>query len=242
MRYVYNSTISNNKVHHNFGRGDSCENGGNGVFLYAGDYNLITNNTVYGNTKAGIFTKMKPKYNNISYNTVTENGQGGIVLRCKLSSLFIIENNIASDNKGVGIYVGGAGNTLKSNTVMDNKNGSAYGWDGMGIWIEREAYNTTLISNNVTGNDYVDIKVKGGLTGIKGSNNSYETTSNYEDISVEESELIEGKRMECKYANYTAGADISGMPSTSITPLAATLLVFLMLGFVFWGYLRGNNR
>ena len=114
MQYAYNSTISSNMVHHNIGKGDGCESGGNGIFLYAGDYNLITNNTVYGNTKTGIFTKMKPKYNNISYNTVSENGQGGIVLRCKLSSFFIIENNIASDNKGVGIYVGGAGNTLRS--------------------------------------------------------------------------------------------------------------------------------
>ncbi|NMX21869.1 hypothetical protein C5S30_05445 [ANME-1 cluster archaeon GoMg4] len=242
MRYVYNSTISSNKVHHNLGRGDSCENGGNGIFLYAGDYNIITNNTVYGNTKAGIFTKMKPKYNNISDNTVTENGQGGIVLRCKLSSLFIIENNVVSDNKGVGIYVGGAGNTLKSNTVMDNRNGSAYGWDGMGIWIEREAYNTTLVSNNVTGNDYADIKVKEGLTGIKGYNNTYEKSSNYEG-NFEESEIVEGKRMECKYTNYTAaGVDRSGMPSTSMTPLAATLLVVLVLGFIFCGYLRGNKR
>lgn len=245
MRYVYNSTISSNKVHHNLGKGDSCENGGNGIFLYTGDYNLIANNTVYGNTKAGILTKMQPKYNNISYNTVTENGQGGIVLRCKLSSLFVIENNIASNNKGVGIYVGGAGNTLKSNTVMDNRNGSAYGWDGTGIWIETEAHNTTLVSNNVTGNDYVDIKVKEGLTGTEGYNNSYERSSNYEDISAEASKTIEGKRMECKYTNYTGGADRSGrsgMPSTSMTPLAATLLVVLVLGFIFWGYLRGNKR
>ena len=240
MRYVYNSTISNNKVHHNFGRGDSCENGGNGIFLYAGDYNLITNNSVYRNTKAGIFTKMKPKYNNISYNTVTENGQGGVVLRCKLSSFFIIENNIASDNKGVGIYVGGAGNTIRYNTVMDNKNGSAYGWNGMGIWIEREAHNTTLISNNVTGNDYVDIKVKEGLTGTNGYNNTYKASSNYEDISIEESEIVEGKRIESEWIKYTE-KERSGLPSANVTPLMATLLVFAVLAFVFYGYLRSKT-
>ncbi|MHC1565857.1 MAG: right-handed parallel beta-helix repeat-containing protein, partial [Candidatus Syntropharchaeales archaeon] len=237
MRYVYNSTIRDNLVHENIGLGDSCENGGNGIFLYAGDYNLIANNTVYGNAKAGIFTKMKPKYNNISFNTVTENGQGGIVLRCKLSSLFVIENNIASNNKGVGIYVGGEGNTLKDNTVTNNKNGSAYGWDGTGIWIDREAYNTTLIGNNVTGNDLLDIKVKEGLTGIEGYNNSYERTSNYEDILDGERVNIAGRRVESEWCNYTPPeSKISGLPSTSVTPLAATFIVILVLVFIFYGY------
>ncbi len=237
MRYVYNSTISDNQVHETIGRGDSCENGGNGIFLYAGDYNLIMNNTVYGNAKAGIFTKMKPKYNNISSNIVTENGQGGIVLRCKLSSLFVIENNIASDNKGVGIYVGGEGNTLKDNTVTDNKNGSAYGWDGTGIWIDREAYNTTLIGNNVTGNDRLDIKVKEGLTGTEGHNNSYETTSNYEDILDGENVNVAGRRVESEWCNYTPPeSEMSGLPSTSVTPLAATCIVILLLVFIFYGY------
>ncbi|CAD6494761.1 MAG: Right handed beta helix region [Candidatus Argoarchaeum ethanivorans] len=237
MRYVYNTTISDNEVHHNLGKGDSCENGGNGIFLYAGDYNLITNNTVYGNAKAGIFTKMKPKYNNISSNTVTENGQGGIVLRCKLSSLFVIENNIASGNKGVGIYVGGEGNTLKDNTVADNRNGSIYGWDGTGVWIDREAYNTTLVSNDVTGNDYMDVKVKEGLTGTEGYNNTYETTSNYEDLIEGENVNVKGRRVESKYSNYNyTEREKAGLSSTSVTPLAATLLLSLVLLFVFYGY------
>ncbi|RLG27119.1 hypothetical protein DRN76_00500 [Methanosarcinales archaeon] len=237
MRYVYNSTIRDNQVHENIGRGDSCENGGNGIFLYAGDYNLITNNTVYGNAKAGIFTKMKPKYNNISFNTLTENGQGGIVLRCKLSSLFVIENNIASDNKGVGIYVGGEGNTLKDNTVTNNRNGSIYGWDGTGIWIDREAYNTTLISNDVTGNDYMDVKVKEGLTGTEGYNNTYETTSNYEDLIEGENVNVKGRRVESRYSNYNyTEREKAGLSSTSVTPLAATLLLLFVLLFVFYGY------
>ena len=243
MRYVYNSTISSNEVHHNLGSGDGCENGGNGIFFYAGDYNLITNNTVSENTKAGIFTKMKPKYNNISSNIVKENGQGGIVLRCKLSSLFIIENNIASDNKGVGIYVGGEGNTLKNNTAMNNKNGSDYGWSGTGIWMDREAYNTTLISNNVTGNDYMDMKVKEGLIGIEGSNNTYEKSSKYEDNS-RQSEIIEGKKVECKSNNWSNDItpERSVLPSVNITPFMATFLILLLLMFVFFGYLQGKKN
>ncbi|VUT27933.1 MAG: hypothetical protein SYNGOMJ08_00490 [Candidatus Syntrophoarchaeum sp. GoM_oil] len=237
MMYVYNSNVRDNRVHENLGGGDGCTNGGNGIFLNTGDYNLIMNNTVYANTKAGIFTRAKPKYNNISSNTVTDNGQGGIVLRCKLSSLFVIENNIVSDNKGVGIYVGGEGNTLKDNTVTDNRDGSAYGWDGTGIWIDREAYNTTLISNNVTGNDQLDIKVKEGLTGTEGHNNSYETTSNYEDIMDGENVNIAGRVVECELYNYTPPeSEKSGLPSTSVTPLAATFMVLLLLVFIFYGY------
>jgi parallel beta-helix repeat protein len=178
-------------IHHNKGGGDSCEGGGNGIFLYAGDYNLIFNNTVCDNTKAGIFTKMKPRYNNISYNEVKGNGQGGIVLRCKCCNSFSIEHNLATDNKGPGIYVGGPDNTLQFNTVTDNKNGSIYKNDASianGIRVSREADNITLVENEVMGNDDVDIYVREGLTAT-GYNNTYQTHLNYEDLAL----TVEGK-------------------------------------------------
>ena len=107
----------------------------------------------------------------------------------------------------------------------------------MGIWVEREAYNTTLTSNNVSGNDYVDVKVKEGITGTKGYNNTYRTTSNYGDISIEESEVIEveGKRIQSEWTDYTV-PERSGPPSQKVTPLAATMLIFSMLAFVSYGY------
>jgi parallel beta-helix repeat protein len=242
LKYVYRSTIMNNLVHHNKGKGDSCEGGGNGIFLYAGDYNDISNNTVCDNTKAGIFTKMKPMYNNISYNEVKGNGQGGIILRCKCSSSFSIEHNIATDNKGPGIYVGGPDNALRFNTVTNNRNGSIYRNDASvadGIRISREAYNTTLISNNVTGNDDVDVYVREGLTAT-GYNNSFQTHLNYEDSSLksEGKEEVMGKKMvvwEEMYKEVKQGIEI---PPVKVTPLMATLIVVIALAFILYGYLR----
>ena len=241
MAYVYESTISNNLVHHNKGKGTSCENGGNGIFLNAGDYNTILNNTVYDNTKAGIFTRMKPKYNNVTGNRVTGNGQGGIVLRCKLSSFFTIENNIATDNKGPGIYVGGPGNTLRYNTASDNRNGSTYGDDASvanGIRISREADNTTLIENNVTGNDDIDVYRNEGLTGVGGYNNTYQTTSNYKDYSSENGQMVKGKKVVGKTASFNSFESGIEIPSIKATPLMATLIVIVLVVFAIFGYSR----
>ena len=241
MQYVYESMVKNNLVHHNKGRGTSCENGGNGIFIYGGEYNTLSNNTVYGNTKAGIFTKMKPKHNNITGNRVTGNGQGGIVLRCKLSSFFTIENNIATDNKGPGIYVGGPGNTLRYNTAADNKNGSAYSDDASvanGIRISNEAHDTTLIENTVTGNDDADVYVKKDLTGTTGRNNTYHATSNYEDYSSENGQMVKGKKVIGKVETlkrFDSGIEI---PSIKATPLMATLIVVALLIFILFGYSR----
>ncbi len=240
MHYVYESTISNNLVHHNKGKGTSCENGGNGIFLNAGDYNVIANNTVYDNTKAGIFTRMKPRYNNVTDNRVTGNGQGGIVLRCKLSSLFTIENNIVTDNKGPGIYVGGPGNTLRYNTATNNKNGSTYGDDASvanGIRISREADNTTLIENEVTGNDDVDVYAREDLTGITGYNNTYQTTSNYEDYS-RDSQVVRGKKVVGRTESFKSFESGTELPAVKVTPLMATLIVVVLLVFVVFGYSR----
>ncbi|MEA1894924.1 MAG: right-handed parallel beta-helix repeat-containing protein [Euryarchaeota archaeon] len=240
MQYVYESTISNNLVHHNKGRGTSCENGGNGIFIYGGEYNTLSNNTVYGNTKAGIYTKMKPKYNNITGNRVTENGAGGIVLRCKLSSFFAIENNIVNNNKGPGIYVGGPGNTLRYNNASENKEGSTYNDDASvanGIRISTEAHDTTLVGNTVTGNDAEDVYVKKGLSEIAGSNNTYETASNYADTS-EKGEMVRGKKVAGKVKTikrFDSGIEI---PSIKATPMMATLIVVGLLVFTIFGYSR----
>jgi parallel beta-helix repeat protein len=183
---------------------------------------------------------MKPKYNNITGNRVTENGQGGIILRCKLSSFFTIENNIATDNKGPGIYVGGPGNTLRYNTAVDNKEGSAYSDDASvanGIRISNEAHDTTLVGNTVTGNDAEDVYVKKELAEIAGSNNTYETASNYVD-TPEDGEMVRGKKVIGKVETlkrFDSGIEI---PSIKATPMIATLIVVGLLVFVAFGYSR----
>jgi parallel beta-helix repeat protein len=180
------------------------------------------------------------KYNNITGNRVTENGQGGIILRCKLSSFFTIENNIATDNKGPGIYVGGPGNTLRYNTAVDNKEGSAYSDDASvanGIRISNEAHDTTLVGNTVTGNDAEDVYVKKELAEIAGSNNTYETASNYVD-TPEDGEMVRGKKVIGKVETlkrFDSGIEI---PSLKATPMIATLIVVGLLVFVAFGYSR----
>ncbi|MEA3255174.1 MAG: right-handed parallel beta-helix repeat-containing protein [Candidatus Altiarchaeota archaeon] len=233
MCYVENSIITSNKVHHNTGAGDGCQDGGAGIFFYGGGYNTVTENVVYDNKKSGIFTKMKSRHNNISYNKVDGNGQGGIVLRCKLSSFFMIEHNTVTDNRGPGIYVGGASNTLKYNTVTDNRNGSTYTGDASvanGIRISREADNTTLISNNVTGNDDTDLYVREGLTGTTSYNNTYSTSF----------KRVEGKKM-ASFRNEEVDKREKPEPgflASAGAPLIATLMVLIVLGVMGYGYLR----
>jgi parallel beta-helix repeat protein len=191
MRYVFNSTIRNNSIHDQIAYVDpnpGCEDGGNGLFLYTGDHNNIIGNRFYNNQKAGMLIKMKPRYWNISHNHLWGNGQGGIILRCKLCDFNLIERNNASDNYGSGIFIGGNDNTVRYNTVCNNRDGGPYyadsvGGHGYGINIGRGdgSLDNTLISNTVCGNDYLDIRVVTGVTGNTGGENTCNRTYNYND-------------------------------------------------------------
>ena len=191
MQYVFNSTIRNNSIHDTIAHVEpnpSCEDGGNGIYLYKGDYNLITQNKFYNNTKGGLFMKYKPMYNNISYNELWGNGQGGIILRCCLCNFNLIEYNNASDNYGSGMFIGGNNNTIRYNTVYNNKNGGPYyddlvGGHGFGFMIGRSdgsCFNI-LSSNTACGNDYRDIYVVLEVIGNTGEENTCDTTHNYDD-------------------------------------------------------------
>ena len=191
MRYVFNSMIRNNSIHDQIAHVDpnpGCEDGGNGLFSYEGEYNNIIGNQFYNNQKAGMLIKMKPKYWNISHNHLWGNGQGGIVLRCKLCDFNLIERNNASDNYGSGIFIGGNDNTIRYNTICNNRDGGPYyddsvGGHGYGINIGRGdgSLNNTLISNTVCGNDHLDVRVVTGVTGNTGDENTCNTTYNYND-------------------------------------------------------------
>jgi hypothetical protein len=191
MRYVSNSTIRNNSIHDQIAYVDpnpGCEDGGNGLFLYQGEYNNVIENRFYNNQKAGMLIKMMPKYWNISHNHLWNNGQGGIILRCCLCNFNLIEYNNASDNYGSGIFIGGNDNIIRYNTVCNNRDGGHYyedsiGGDGYGIHIGRSdgSLNNTLISNTVCENDYLDILVVTGVTGNTGYENTCNTTYKYND-------------------------------------------------------------
>jgi len=188
---VSDSIVKNCKVHHNVGKGTGCEAGGNGIFLKGtssgdgGKRNLITENEIYENTKGGFFTKMKPEYTNVTYNTIRGNGQGGIILRCMKSANLIIEHNEVTENYGSGIFIGGPDNIVRHNIVKNNRNNSAYtgvvGKYGIGINMGRNdgSFNNKIISNEVCGNEGVDIEVCQECTGNTGDENSCDLTINY---------------------------------------------------------------
>ena len=189
--YVSECTISNNSIHHNTGTGEGCAAGGNGIFLYAGSMsyrnNVITGNELYDNRKAGFFTKMKLHHARITNNHVYRNGQG-IVLRCKMSNYNLIEGNNASYNYGDGIFIGGQNNTIRNNVVRNNIAGFRISprdrlGDGDGIDMGRsyESHNNTIISNEVCGNEGIDINVAEGCIGNHGRDNTCDRTKNYND-------------------------------------------------------------
>jgi PGF-pre-PGF domain-containing protein len=200
---VFDSEIKSNKIHDTKGKGDSCESGGNGIFLmgisgYGAWNNLITENEIYNNAKGGFFTKMMCRDTTVSHNDIYGNGQGGIILRCKKSASHAIEHNNVHDNYGSGIWVGGPDNIVRKNTVTGNRDGGPFsgigggdtefggvkgtvGGHGWGIKICREAHNTEVTENTVCENDYVDIEVCEGITGTAGSENTCDTTENFND-------------------------------------------------------------
>ena len=193
--FVRGCTVSNNRIHHNTGAGDSCKAGGNGVFLYAGSAsyknNVITNNEIYDNRKSGFLTKMKLHHARITDNHIYGNGQGGIVLRCKMSNYNLIEGNNASYNYGDGIFIGGQNNTIKDNIVKNNIAGFKISprdvvgdGDGIDMGRSRESENNGLISNEVCGNEGVDIEVAEGCSGNHGSDNICDSTINYNDAGT----------------------------------------------------------
>ncbi|RKY53402.1 MAG: hypothetical protein DRP93_06605 [Candidatus Neomarinimicrobiota bacterium] len=194
MQYVFNSTIRNNSIHDQVAYAypnPGCEDGGNGLFSYEGEYNNIIGNRFYNNQKAGMLIKMKPKYWNISHNHLWGNGQAGIILRCMQCDFNLIEHNNASDNYGSGIFIGGNYNLIRYNTVCNNRDGGLYyddgvGSHGYGINMGRSggSLNNTLIANTVCGNDYLDMRVVTGVTGNHGSENICNTTYNYNDDST----------------------------------------------------------
>lgn len=190
--YISASTIENSRIYGNTGTGAGCGDGGNGIFLYAGskDFtnNIITKNEIYNNRKAGFLTKKSLHYAEITENHVYGNGQGGIVLRCRSSNYNLIERNNASVNFGDGIFIGSENNTVRNNVVTNNmagfriKSGDTIGdGDGIDMGRNRESNNNELVSNTVCGNEGMDIDVTSDCSGNHGTDNTCDTTNDYND-------------------------------------------------------------
>ena len=193
--YISASTIRNNRIYENTGTGAGCSDGGNGIFLYAGNKaltnNTIVGNEIYSNRKGGFFAKKGLHYATITENHVYRNGQGGIILRCGSANHNLIERNNASENFGDGIFIGAQYNTIRNNIVTDNmagfriKLGDALGdGDGIDMGRNKESHNNELISNTVCGNEGTDMDVAGDCVGNHGRDNTCDTTENYHDDGV----------------------------------------------------------
>ena len=159
--------ITGNRVYNNDGTGigGGCSGGGNGIFLYGGNWNKITHNDITDNNKSGIFLKYYPEHNNISYNNLSGHEEGGIVLMCMMCNFNTLEHNNASGNVAGGIGIGGHNNTVNNNTANNN--------DGHGIWLHRpEADNNTLCNNRACENGQHGIYIVQGATGNTLYNNT----------------------------------------------------------------------
>ena len=180
LMYTANSTVSNNTVCNNTGEVvATCDTGGHGIRLYKySDYNNVTNNTIYNNTLAGIYSKMRCEYNNVTYNKVYENGKvvggatayfgGGIRLECYNTNYWNVSYNTVTDNTGPGIHVRGDHNNITHNDVTNNKNAStntecAYRGIGDGIYLCGDYNNVTY--NRVCNNNGTDIYNHSDATG-----------------------------------------------------------------------------
>ena len=201
--------ITKNEIHGNKGTICGCGDGGNGIFMFGGDTfdwqgndNNITYNHLYDNAKAGFHTKKVCQNNIISHNDITGNGAGGIVLRCMATDNTIVEHNYVADNFGAGIYFRAAGNTIRYNTVINNKDGSQWATvckvsdpvnavcdEGVGIEVQDGAVNAQIYDNTVCDNDARDIEDRSGE--LTGDDNTCYTSSNYHD---------EGMTTGCDYA------------------------------------------
>lgn len=190
--YIRTSTIGNSRIYENTGTGAGCGDGGNGIFLYAGSKDFtndtITGNEIHNNRKAGFLAKKGLCYAEITGNHVYGNGQGGIVLRCRSSNYNLIERNNASANFGDGIFIGSQYNTIQNNIVTNNvagfriKSGDAIGdGDGIDMGRNRESNNNDLVSNTVCGNEGTDIDVTTDCSGNHGTDNTCDTTNDYND-------------------------------------------------------------
>ena len=159
-------TITENEIYNNEGTGGGCGDGGNGIFIYAGgsgnshEYCNISHNRLYGNAKAGFWTKMMLSMARITHNEVWGNGdgtgitddvRGGIILRCKKSSYNLVaENNVSCNtgggDYGYGVYVGGTHNIIRNNTV--NRNTA----DGISMGRSDGSSHTQIYDNTVCEN------------------------------------------------------------------------------------------
>ncbi|UCE75196.1 MAG: right-handed parallel beta-helix repeat-containing protein [Methanomassiliicoccales archaeon] len=155
----YYTTISYNTISHN----------DYGIYIYVGQQNTISYNTISDNTEAGIYIPGWSHFNTISYNTIT-NSYYGIYLVYVNSKNTVSHNTISNCNYGIYMHEHCYSNTISYNTIFNNNYGiyiwDRYIWDPYGI----------ISYNTITNNNYgIYIKQGRGLPIYSNtiSNNNY---------------------------------------------------------------------
>lgn len=188
-------TITSNDIYNTEGTGAGCGDGGNGIFIYAGQPEskhekvVISQNELHNNAKSGFWTKMMLDESEITHNKVWGNGngagitdtvRGGIILRCMKSNNNTIAYNHVYDNHlsgayGYGIFVGGGSNLIRYNIVTGNSK------HGISMARSDGSYNNELYGNTVCENGVYDVSTCTECYGNHGDENTCDTTSNYDD-------------------------------------------------------------
>jgi len=161
---------------HNKIIGNDVFNGGAGITVELGVYNLILNNHVHDNA-IGIRNAPSAKYTKIILNTVQSNnvstfsGSDGILLH-RNSTGIIVENNVIAKSGEHGIYAQGDSSIIKGNIVFENVSSG----------IKMGAHETDLYEA-VAPYNFKDNTVEGNIVFKNGSDGIYLQTP-FENISI----------------------------------------------------------
>jgi parallel beta-helix repeat protein len=129
-RLINNKIINNNKYGISIGQGSSGNNiiEGNkivnntdcGIFIYYGNYNIITKNYIINNHTYGIRVDYYSTKNIICGNIVKSNSQHGIYISGSSNMMNNVSENIVDSNIGCGIYIYNSEYSIVSQNIVTN--------------------------------------------------------------------------------------------------------------------------
>ena len=234
--------IRQNDIYNTKGTGGGCQAGGSAIYVFGFGSSVkarvvVTHNKLHDNDRTGLWHKHHATHCEISYNEIYRNGGGanitdyrigGIVLQCYGTIDYVVSHNYIHDNlpsAGYGIFCAGHHNIIESNRIINNGgdegSGIYFGHAGGGSAHDNELY------NNVIRGHTTDVGSYSGTVNNTGYNNTYDTSKNYND------EVWGMKMIEV--------SPPTGFPSIMLTPLAATLIVFLAVAVVITGYMHNTS-
>lgn len=124
-----------------------------GIYTYDSGYNIITNNTLYGNLGAGINITTNAFNDNYTDNTIYGNGYGIWIYEDAPTSYHYIEGNEIFSNSIDGIFIHDDHDTITNNNIYDNDGYQIYSDLGNGMG-QNLIYNNILNATGIQGVAY----------------------------------------------------------------------------------------